>query len=137
MTNFFHRHRVAAVRILSDRFGSLVEVQSRPNPNALSDNGFVDHVFQSRHAASAGIQHIEVSATQSFAASLVVEHIPGNGVNAVRQHSRVKVEEAHRAGAIFIVRERARDVGTELVISWTPQRNTVYHNRAGLSIYRA
>jgi hypothetical protein len=43
----FHRYRVTAVGILSDRFRLTVEVHSMPNPNALPGNRFADHVFQS------------------------------------------------------------------------------------------
>src|SRR6267154_2986383 len=102
-----------------------------PNLNALTGNGFVNNVFQRRYAARAAIQHIEISAAQSLATSLVVEHIPGNCVNSVRQHCGVEVEQAHCTAAISIGREQARDVGAKLVISRMSYRYSVYHHRNG------
>src|SRR6266478_4302780 len=105
-----------------------------PNLNALTGNGFVNNVFQRCYAARAAIQHIEISAAQSLATSLVVESIPGNCVNAVRQHCGGEVEQAQFTAAILIGREPARDVGAKLVISRMSYCHSVYHHRHGRSI---
>src|SRR5260370_811195 len=132
--HFFHRHRICTVRVRHHRLRRTIDVKSMPNVNTL-DRNRLDYVVLCRYpSAGAGIQHLEVSATQSLTTSKVIEHVPGNRVDAIRQRRRVDVEVAYCSRAVFVVGKQRGDVGAELVVSWVPDDYAIDHNRNGRTV---
>src|SRR5437588_432672 len=114
---FFHRHRIAAIGIRRDWVGFTADVQSVTNSNVIPRGRFGNHVLRSRYSNGTCIQHIEEPAAQSLSASLIVEGVPGNGVDSIGQRSGVEVEEPDRSTAIREAGEQGRDVLAEIIVN--------------------
>src|SRR6266478_1893711 len=126
--DFFHGHRINAVGIRSDRPEVAVDVQSMTNSNSPPPRRVVDQILGNRRpSCQTGIHHVEVSATQTFPASLVVEHVPGNSVDTVGQSRRVDVEEAHPALAVLVTREQCGYVVAEVVVDCMSGHHAIDH----------